>query len=47
MSNDLISDLPNGPLDHYRRLASFNWKMMKTFLDPETIIEFKVSKFYF
>ncbi|RXG51498.1 Peroxisomal acyl-coenzyme A oxidase 3 [Armadillidium vulgare] len=35
---DLIPDLPSGPLDVYRKQASFNWKKMKLFLEsPEDI----------
>ncbi|RWS04177.1 Peroxisomal acyl-coenzyme A oxidase 3-like protein [Dinothrombium tinctorium] len=37
----LIPDLPSGPLDEYRRRASFNWKLMKLTLEGEEVIKFK------
>ncbi|XP_053716978.1 peroxisomal acyl-coenzyme A oxidase 3 isoform X1 [Synchiropus splendidus] len=37
----LMEDLPSGPLDVYRKKASFNWKEMAVFLDGEEILEFK------
>lgn len=37
-----VDDLPSGPLDIYRRKASFNWKDMLNFLDEEEIQTFKV-----
>lgn len=41
--DDTIPDLPHGPLDVYRRKASFSWKDMVRFIDGEEIIAFKVS----
>lgn len=38
-----IPDLPSGPLDVYRKMASFNWKEMLRFMDGEEIIAFKVK----
>lgn len=38
---ELLPDLPNGPLNEYRRKASFNWKDMVLFLDDEEIVAFK------
>lgn len=35
-------DFPSGPLDIYRRKASFNWKDMLNFLEEEEIQTFKV-----
>lgn len=40
-----LPDLPSGPLDVYRRRASFNWKDMVMFLDGEEIIAFKKRVF--
>lgn len=40
--DDDIPDMPPGPLDIYRRKASFNWKDMARFIDGEEIIAFKV-----
>lgn len=37
-----IEDLPHGPLDIYRKKASFNWKDMIRFLDGDEIYTFKV-----
>ncbi|KAM9329947.1 peroxisomal acyl-coenzyme A oxidase 3 [Gastrophryne carolinensis] len=39
--DDLLPDLPDGPLSVYRRKASFNWKDMAVFLDDEDIIAFR------
>ncbi|XP_030636042.1 peroxisomal acyl-coenzyme A oxidase 3 [Chanos chanos] len=36
-----IPDLPSGPLDIYRKKASFSWKDMVRFLDGEEITAFK------
>ncbi|XP_068132738.1 peroxisomal acyl-coenzyme A oxidase 3-like isoform X2 [Hyperolius riggenbachi] len=36
--NDLLPDLPHGPLSEYRRKASFNWKDLVMFLDDEEVI---------
>lgn len=38
--NELIPNLPQGPLDRYRGQASFDWKSMKLFLDSPEIIAF-------
>ncbi|XP_017282516.1 peroxisomal acyl-coenzyme A oxidase 3 [Kryptolebias marmoratus] len=40
-----VADLPSGPLDAYRRKASFNWKEMVCFLDGEEIHQFKQHVF--
>lgn len=40
--NQNLPNLPSGPLDVYRKKASFNWKEMATFLEGEEIIAFKV-----
>jgi len=40
--NELFPDFPPGPLDLYRKQASFDWKKLKLFLEDESIIEFKV-----
>lgn len=37
-------DFPSGPLDIYRKKASFNWKEMLNLLEGEDIQTFKVSK---
>ncbi|XP_028329837.1 peroxisomal acyl-coenzyme A oxidase 3 [Gouania willdenowi] len=40
-----VPDLPSGPLDMYRKKASFNWKDMCLFLDGEEIVQFKQHVF--
>ncbi|KAJ8262313.1 hypothetical protein GJAV_G00165050 [Gymnothorax javanicus] len=40
-----IPDLPSGPLDVYRKKASFCWKDMVRFLDDEDTIAFKKRVF--
>jgi acyl-CoA oxidase len=40
--NELFPDLPPGPLDVYRKQASFDWKKLKFFLEDESLLEFKV-----
>ncbi|XP_076060527.1 peroxisomal acyl-coenzyme A oxidase 3-like isoform X2 [Oratosquilla oratoria] len=38
--DELIPDMPSGPLDSYRQKASFHWKHMKAYIDPPEIISF-------
>ena len=38
-----IADLPSGPLELYRKRASFNWKDMVLFMEGEDIMAFKVG----
>uniref|UniRef100_A0A671WKM0 Acyl-coenzyme A oxidase n=1 Tax=Sparus aurata TaxID=8175 RepID=A0A671WKM0_SPAAU len=40
-SGDILADLPSGPLDVYRKKASFNWKDMLCFIEDEEIRAFK------
>ncbi|XP_026124474.1 peroxisomal acyl-coenzyme A oxidase 3 [Carassius auratus] len=40
-----IPDFPSGPLDIYRRKASFSWKEMLRFLEDDEIIAFKQHVF--
>lgn len=42
MAPQLIPDFATGPLDRYRKVATFDWKKLKIFLDTEEIIEFMV-----
>lgn len=39
--DQLVPDLPRGPLDQYRARATFSWKEMKAFLDPPEVIAHK------
>ena len=41
--DQIVPDLPRGPLDVYRQRASFNWKEMVLFLEGEDNLEFKVA----
>ena len=43
MALDYMKDFKQGPLDNYRKRASFDWKRMRVFLDGEDVIRFKVS----
>ncbi|KAG7461867.1 hypothetical protein MATL_G00195700 [Megalops atlanticus] len=43
--DQVLPDLPNGPLDVYRKRASFNWKDMVMLLEGEDIIAFKQRVF--
>ncbi len=38
-----VPDLPSGPLDIYRKKASFNWKDMLNFIDDEEAQAYKVD----
>ncbi|KAM0727731.1 Peroxisomal acyl-coenzyme A oxidase 3 [Formica fusca] len=39
--NDLIRDLPKGPLDSYRKRATFDWKSFKLTLEGEDNVRFQ------
>ena len=41
METNFINDLPSGPLDAYRKKASFDWKKMKILMEGEDNIRFK------
>lgn len=41
---ELCPDLPSGPLDKFRKSASFDWRRMKLVYETVNTIEFKVSK---
>ncbi|XP_075713644.1 peroxisomal acyl-coenzyme A oxidase 3 isoform X2 [Rhinoderma darwinii] len=43
--DELLPELPNGPLNEYRRKASFYWKDMVMFLEDEDIAAFKKKIF--
>lgn len=38
-----LQDFPPGPLDKYRKLATFDWKKMKIFLNTQEMIDFEVT----
>ncbi|RUS84931.1 hypothetical protein EGW08_007293 [Elysia chlorotica] len=42
---DFLKDLPSGPLDAYRKDASFNWKHMALFLEGEELLRYKYTIF--
>ena len=39
---EALGDFPSGPLDRYRKSASFDWKKMKLFVEGEDVLKFKV-----
>lgn len=39
----LLRDFKPGPLDFYRKKASFDWKKLKVLLDSEDLVDFQVS----
>jgi len=41
---EFLQDFPEGPLDRYRKQASFDWKSMALVMEPEHILRFKVIK---
>ena len=41
---EILKDFPPGPLDLYRKRASFDWKQMKLFIEGEDVLKFKVKK---
>ena len=41
---EILKDFPPGPLDLYRKKASFDWKQMKLFIEGEDVLKFKVGK---
>ncbi|XP_059501764.1 peroxisomal acyl-coenzyme A oxidase 3 isoform X1 [Stegostoma tigrinum] len=43
--DSLLQDFPSGPLDLYRKKASFNWKKLALFWDGEAIIKVKHNVF--
>lgn len=43
---ELVPDLPKGPLDNYRKKASFDWRRMKLAYESVNTIKFKVIFFY-
>lgn len=38
----VLKDFPPGPLEAYRKQASFDWKALKIYIEEEEIIKFKV-----
>ncbi|ODN04890.1 Peroxisomal acyl-coenzyme A oxidase 3 [Orchesella cincta] len=41
MEEEILQDLPPGPLDEYRNQASFDWKRMAVVIEDEKILKFK------
>lgn len=39
---ELIHNLPKGPLEEYRKRASFNWKSLKLHLEGEDFVQSQV-----
>ena len=44
---ETLADLPKGPLDIYRKRASFNWKSLKVHLEGEDYVSLQVRKIRF
>nr|CAD7434710.1 unnamed protein product [Timema monikensis] len=42
MTNELLPDFPPGPLDVYRKQATFDWRKMRIFVETEDILKFKI-----
>jgi len=42
--SNLIKDLPKGPLDAYRKRATFDWKLFKLSLEGEDSVRYQVMK---
>ena len=42
--SEVLADFPPGPLDVYRKKASFDWKKMKVFVNEEDLLLFRVLK---
>ncbi|XP_068085337.1 peroxisomal acyl-coenzyme A oxidase 3 isoform X2 [Anabrus simplex] len=42
-STPLLPDFPPGPLDVYRKQASFDWKKLKLFVEDEELLKFKLN----
>lgn len=39
-----LDDLPSGPLDVYRTMASFDWKQMRLTIENEKQLKLKVNE---
>lgn len=39
-----LDDLPSGPLDVYRKMASFDWKQMRLTIENEKQLKLKVNR---
>lgn len=41
--DDILKDFPPGPLDSYRKKASFDWKKLKLHMYGEEFLKFQVK----
>lgn len=39
-----LKDFPPGPLDVYRKQATFDWKKLKIYMEDEKLLKIKVIK---
>ena len=39
---EILVDFPPGPLDRYRKRATFDWKALKVYWEGEDVVKFKV-----
>jgi len=44
MAEELLQDFPAGPLDRYRKQASFDWKKMRVFMEEDELLAMKVRQ---
>ncbi len=42
-----LDDFPSGPLDAYRKMASFDWKQMRLTIENEKQLKLKVNRVFF
>ncbi|XP_059473398.1 peroxisomal acyl-coenzyme A oxidase 3-like [Neocloeon triangulifer] len=40
---EILPDFPPGPLDSYRKQATFDWKKLRLFIENEDLLKFKMS----
>ena len=45
--DSILKEFPNGPLTHYRKKASFDWRKMRLFIEGEDIVRFRVSFIFY
>lgn len=42
-SSVFLEDFPSGPLDVYRKLATFDWKKLRLLIEGDEVLKVKVS----
>ena len=46
MDTSFILDLPSGPLDTYRKRATFDWKKLRILLEEANLLKIKVISWF-